>query len=138
MEPATVKALSVACQFSEAHLICQHRNPIQSMMPVYRSWPLAVLLSLAFVSCGDDPKLVEKRAKQRAEIADLKGELELLDERLKQLPPDVTDELSEARKASEEQSAEVAKLEAEVDALEKEKLTLQAEFDAYQAKYRTK
>ena len=108
------------------------------MIPLYQTWPLAVLLSLACVSCGDDPKLVEKRAKQRAEIADIKGDLELIDERLKQLPPDVTAELSEARKASEEQSAEVAKLEAEVDALEKEKRALQAEFDAYQVKYQAK
>lgn len=108
------------------------------MMSIYRSSLLIALCSLAIVSCGDDPELVAKLEKQRAEIADIKGDLEIIDEMLKQLPPDVTDELEEAKKVSEKQSAEVAELEAEVRALEEKKRALQTEFDAYQVKYQAK
>ncbi len=103
-----------------------------------RSCSLVLLFSLACTSCGDDPKLVEKREKQKAEISRLKGELALIDEKLKNLPPDVSTELSEAKQLSEKQSAEVVGLEAEVAALEVKKRTMQSEFDAYQAKYQVK
>lgn len=102
------------------------------------SRPLAILLALACASCGDDPKLVEKREKQRAEISRLKGELALIEEKLKDLPPDVSKELAEVKKVAERQSAEVAALETEVAALEAKKRSLQGEFDAYQAKYQVK
>jgi hypothetical protein len=95
-------------------------------------------IALCCVSCGDDPKLVEKREKQKAEIARLKGELALIEEKLKDLPPDVTTELAQARKRAEEQTAEVAKLEAEVTELGSRKRSLQKEFDAYRAKYQVK
>ncbi len=99
---------------------------------------LAILLSLSVTSCGDDPKLVEKREKQKAEIARLKGDLALVDEKLKNLPPDVSSELAEAKQLSAKQSAEVTALEAEVTALEARKRSLQDEFTAYQAKYQVK
>jgi predicted nucleic acid-binding Zn-ribbon protein len=95
-------------------------------------------LTLLFSSCGDDPKLVEKREKQRAEITRLKGELALIDEKLKNLPPDVSAELRDARQNSEKQNAEVAQLGKDVVALESKKRELQASFTAYQAKYQLK
>ncbi|MES2440399.1 MAG: hypothetical protein V4584_15120 [Verrucomicrobiota bacterium] len=102
------------------------------------SCSLIVLLSVCCASCSDDPKLVEKREKQKAEISRLKGELALIDEKLKNLPPDVSGQLDEAKKLSEKQTAEVAALETEVADLEAKKRSLQGEFEDYQAKYQVK
>lgn len=99
------------------------------------SLSLAVLIACACSSCSDDPKLVEKREQQRAEIARLTGDLALIDEKLKSLPPDVSADLSVAKQLAATQAAEVSGLENEVAALEARKRTLQNEFDAYQAKY---
>lgn len=99
---------------------------------------IPVFIALACVSCGDDPKLVEKREQQKAEISRLKGEIALIEEKLKTIPPDVSEELAKARKQAEQQTAEVARLEAEVSELDARKRTLQNEFDAYRAKYQVK
>jgi chromosome segregation ATPase len=96
------------------------------------------MLAMSCASCSDDPKLVEKREKQKAEITRLKGELALIEEKLKSLPPDVSADLAEAKQLSEKQAAEVAGLETEVAALETKKRALQGEFDAYRAKYQVK
>lgn len=96
------------------------------------------VLSFLCVSCGDDPKLVEKREQQKVEITRLKGELALVNEKLKNLPPDVANQLDEARKLSEKQSTEVAALETEVAALELKQRSLKAELENYQAKYQLK
>lgn len=99
---------------------------------------LPALFALTLSSCGDDPEMVEKREKQKAEITRLEGELALIEEKLKNQPPDVSADLAEVKKQFEKQTAEVAELEAEVAALESKKRSLQAEFDAYQAKYQVK
>lgn len=108
------------------------------MMYLYRPCSLILLVALSCVSCSDDPKLVAKREQQKAEISRLKGELALIDEMLKSLPPDVSAELAEAKQLSEKQSAEVAVLEAEVASLESRKRAMQSEFDAYSLKYKIK
>lgn len=100
-----------------------------------RTLSFSLLVALVCTSCGDDPKLVEKREKQKVELARLKGELALVEEKLKNVPPDVAVQLTEAKKLSEKQSAEVALLEAEVADLEAKKRTLKSELEAYQAKY---
>lgn len=102
------------------------------------SFSLLTLIALSCASCSDDPKLVEKREKQKAEITRLKGELALIEEKLKSLPPDVSSDLVEAQQLSEKQAAEVAGLEKEVEGLETRKRSLQGEFDAYRAKYQVK
>lgn len=99
---------------------------------------LAALTSLTCVSCGDDPELVAKREKQKVEITRLTGELALAQEKLKNLPPDVTSELETAKKHAEDQTAEIANLEKEIAALQSRKRALQTEFDDYRAKYQTK
>lgn len=100
---------------------------------------VAVLLAaLSCSSCGDDPKLVEKRDKQKSELTRLKGELALIDEKLKALPPDVSSELSEAKRLSIKQTAEVEALETEIAGLEAQKRSIESEFDAYQVKYQAK
>ena len=103
-----------------------------------RPFPLVALSLLFFVSCSEDPKLVEKREKQKIEITQLKGDVALVEEKLKNLPPDVSAGLAEARQVAEKQSAEVAKLEAEVTALDSRKRALQSEFDSYRVKYQIK
>ena len=108
------------------------------MSQYFRPYSVAILLALSCASCSDDPKLVEKREKQKAEISRLKGELALIDEKLKNLPPDVSADLAEAKQLSEKQSAEVAALETEVAALDAKKRSLQSEFDAYKIKYQIK
>lgn len=108
------------------------------MKSLCRPFGIVVLLSLACASCGDDPKLVEKREKQKSEITRLRGELALIDEKLKNLPPDVTDDLTAAKKLAEKQGAEVATLEDEIAGLESKKRSLQNEFEAYQLKYQVK
>jgi uncharacterized protein involved in exopolysaccharide biosynthesis len=104
--------------------------------PLFRLIPLFIAFSC--VSCGDDPQMVAKREKQKAEIARLKGEIVLIEEKLKNVPPDVSEELKAAKKQEEEQAAEIAKLESEVSALEARKRSLQSEFDSYRAKYQVK
>ncbi len=103
-------------------------------------FPVAATLVAAMLccSCGDDPKLVEKRDRQRAEITRLKGEIALIEEKLKSMPPDVSGELETARKRSAEQTAEVEKLEKEIAELEARKRAIQSEFDSYRAKYQLK
>ena len=103
-----------------------------------RPFALIILLSLCCFSCTEDPKLVEKREQQKAEISRLKGELALIEEKLKSIPPDVTEQLAEARVLTEKQTAEAAQLETEVAALEARKTALKSEFEAYQAKYQLK
>jgi chromosome segregation ATPase len=107
-------------------------------MNLVRSCWLLSLISLSITSCSDDPKLVEKREKQRAEIVRLKGELAFIEEKLKSLPPDVSTDLAEAKQLSEKQTSEVADLEKEVAGLEARKRSLQSEFDAYKLKYQLK
>jgi peptidoglycan hydrolase CwlO-like protein len=99
---------------------------------------LAAIATAVLVSCGDDPELVAKREKQKAEINRLNGELALVQEKLKNLPPDVSADLEKAKKQSEEQTAEIAGLEKEIAELQGRKRALQTEFDEYRAKYQTK
>lgn len=112
----------------------QPRPPLPMKCPSLVRW---IPLSLAVVcaSCGDNPALVEKREKQKVEIARLRGELALLEEQLKNLPPDVSKELEEAKKEAETQAADVASLEAEVASLESRKRALQGEYDDYRKKF---
>ena len=97
-----------------------------------------VLAALLCCSCGDDPQMVEKRDRQRAEIARLKGEIALIEEKLKSMPPDVSEELEAARKRTAAQTAELADLEKEIAGLEARKRAIQSEFDSYRAKYQLK
>jgi predicted nucleic acid-binding Zn-ribbon protein len=108
-------------------------------MMFYRSQFLSVfIIAFSGASCGDDSKLVEKREMQKIEITRLKGELALFEEKLKNLPPDVSMDLKDARQLFEKQAAAVAGLEKEVEDLEAQKQALQSKFDAYRVKYQAK
>lgn len=102
-----------------------------------RSCSIVMLVALGCASCSD-PELVEKREKQKTEIARLKGEMALVTEKIKNLPPDVSEQLVEAQKLAEKQTGEVTALETEIASLEIKKKSLQTEFDAYKVKYQLK
>lgn len=89
----------------------------------------------ATVSCKEDPKLIEKREQQKTEIVRLKGELALLEEKLKGIPEDMSSQLAEAERQLKEQTDDIAKLEAETADLDARKRQLQKSFDEYRSKY---
>jgi septal ring factor EnvC (AmiA/AmiB activator) len=91
--------------------------------------------SLASVSCGEDPALVKKRDEQRREITKLESELALLKEQLKDLPPDRSKALEEAKAKAATQAEELARLEAQIAAMEKEKSEMEKKFSEYRTKY---
>ncbi len=99
---------------------------------------MTVIVMMVSVSCGDDPELVAKHEEQKAEITRLKGEIALIDEKLKNLPPDVSSQLAEAKSTAEKQGTEVAALESQVAELDARKRTLEKEFDTYRVKYPVK
>jgi len=96
---------------------------------------ITVLMALSLISCHDDPKLVEKREKQKVEITRLKGEIQVIEEKLKQVPPDVSNDLAKLTKQTEQQKEVLANLQSEVAVLEQKKAVIQKEYDAYRAKY---
>jgi len=95
-------------------------------------------IPLLLVSCGDDPKMVAKYETQKIEISRLKGELLLIEEKLKNLPPDISKDLVKAKEQSEKQTTEIGLLETEVTGLEAKKRGLQADYDAYKLRYQLK
>jgi C4-dicarboxylate-specific signal transduction histidine kinase len=101
-------------------------------------WYFFFIAVLASVSCGEDPELVEKRDQQKKEITQLNSELAVVLERLKNIPPDVTQELAVAKLLEEKTSAEIESLESEIAVLEADKTSQQQKLQAYQKKYRLK
>lgn len=95
----------------------------------------ALFCGLLLTSCGDDPELVARKEQQQAEIAKLRGEIALLDEKLRNMPADVSGELEKAKEIEESQKAEIARLEGEIADLQTKKRELGKEFDVYRAKY---
>ena len=95
----------------------------------------ALLLCLAFSSCGDDPELVRKREEQKAEIRRLDGELKVLQEKISQIPSDKSKELAELKKESETQKESIATLENDIEKLETEKARIEKDHEAYKRKY---
>lgn len=103
---------------------------------IFRVASFGVIVACA--SCGEDPGLVAKRDAQKSELARLNGELALIQEKLKNMPPDVSEDLEKAKVLEEQKSAEIEQLEGELADLTERKRALQAEFDAYRAKYQIK
>ena len=99
---------------------------------------IAWISSLFLTSCGDDPELIAKRDKQKAEISRLSSELSLIESQLENLPPDVSKELSEAREKTEANKQLLTELETEIASLTSKKQALQTEFDSYRGKYPVK
>lgn len=95
----------------------------------------AIFLTLLSVSCNEDPELVEKHGKQKTEIARLDAELALLQERLKYVPPDQSEELDQTIAETEKLEAKRAGLADEVAALQTEHTELVKKFEDYQRKY---
>ena len=89
-------------------------------------------------SCGDDPKLVAVREQQKAEISRLRGELALIEEKLRNMPQDLSSELEAARTKAGQQKTEITQLESEIAQLEAKKVSLEEEFKSYRQKYQLK
>jgi septal ring factor EnvC (AmiA/AmiB activator) len=95
----------------------------------------ALVICVAMSSCGDDPELVRKRDEQRAEIAKLNGQLELLQEKMEQIPPDRGAKIEELKLQAEENRTQIAALEAEIEGLQKQKADVEKQHQAYRRKY---
>ena len=95
----------------------------------------ALALCLAFVSCSDDPELVRQREEQKVEISKLEGELAILDEKLEQVPPDRSAEVTQLKQDAETNRSQVAELEAEIEALERQKADIEKQHETYRRKY---
>jgi hypothetical protein len=93
------------------------------------------LLCVSISSCGDDPELVRKREEQKAELRLLDGELKILQEKISQIPPDRSTEISKLKQESELQQQDISKLELEIEALQKEKAQVEKDHEAYRRKY---
>ena len=96
---------------------------------------VAIALSIPLISCNEDPELVRKRGEQEAEIAKLKGELAIMDERLKFMPEDKTADLEEAKRETKKLEEEHERLVGEVAGLEEENRKIQREYEEYKRKY---
>lgn len=94
----------------------------------------AAFFALCLSSC-DSPELAKKRDQQLLEIAQLKGELTLVEEKLKTVPADRSDELAALQAEVAAQQAVAKKLEAEVAELDAKKRTLEKDFTEYKSKY---
>jgi predicted RNase H-like nuclease (RuvC/YqgF family) len=119
------------------------RNPTRTQNMTMRNsaiWLSCLILSGALLpSCHkEDPALLRKNEEQKAEIKRLEGELAVLDEKLKNAPPDRSEDLAAVRKDAESQEAEIANLEKEVPELQARKKALETEFKQYREKYPVK
>lgn len=95
----------------------------------------ALLLAVASVSCGDDPELVRQRDEQKAEIRKLEGELAILQERIEQAPPDRGTDLLRLKEEALQNQQKIEALETEIAELEKRKVKIDADHQAYRRKY---
>jgi predicted nucleic acid-binding Zn-ribbon protein len=93
------------------------------------------LCAFALLSSCDSPELVQKRDKQALEIARLKGELALTEEKLKTVPADRSGDLLEIEATAKVQQEEITKLEAEIADLQTKKQAIEKEFEDYKSKY---
>lgn len=102
--------------------------------------PLALLgvVGFSLTSCKDSPELVLKREEQRTEIKRLEGELSILNEKVKNMPPDRSKELAAAKVTAEAQATELARLEKEIATLDARKRELDKNFSDYRSKYLVK
>lgn len=107
-------------------------NPMPSRMLRIAA---ASLLCLSFSSCGDDPELVRKQGEQKAEIRRLDGELKILQEKISQIPPDKTSELSKLKQNSDLQKDQIEGLEEEIASLQAKKADIEKAHEAYKRKY---
>ncbi|WAC18461.1 hypothetical protein OVA24_14595 [Luteolibacter sp. SL250] len=95
----------------------------------------AVAASAALLCSCDSPEMVRKRDQQALEITKLRGELAVLEERLKDLPPDRAADLATIEEETKKQQAEIIKLESEIKDLEAKKESVQKDFEEYKRKY---
>lgn len=96
---------------------------------------LPAVIAILLTACSEDPELVRKHGEQAAEIAKLQGEIALMEERLKFLPPDKTHELEEAKRETNKLEEEHKRLVEDLAELEGQHRNIQREYDEYKRKY---
>lgn len=94
-----------------------------------------LIITLALASCSQDPELVRKRDEQRAEIAKLEAELEALEDKLDNAPPDRSAELKALQQKAAQDQESITELEKELADLSAKRRELEKEFAAYKLKY---
>ncbi|MGJ8632386.1 MAG: hypothetical protein ACSHX7_00545 [Luteolibacter sp.] len=90
--------------------------------------------SCLLVSC-DDPELIKERGEQEKEIARLKGQITLAEEKLRDMPSDQSGELKQITAETNRLEAERRELADEITKIKAEEAALQKKFDAYKKKY---
>lgn len=96
---------------------------------------IPIVAALLISSCGEDSELVKQHGEQEAELAKLRGELALVQERIKHVPTDQSAELKEAQEKRAKLEAELKALDTEIASLEEDKNKLEQEYEAYQRRY---
>lgn len=96
---------------------------------------LPIVIAILLSACNEDPELVRKQGEQAAKIAKLRGEIALMEERLKFLPPDKTHEVKEAKRETQKLQEEHKRLAEDLAELEEQRRNIQREYDEYKRKY---
>jgi TolA-binding protein len=107
---------------------------LPSLTSLLRPAALA-LLCLSFSSCHDDPALVLKREQQKAELVQLDGDLKVLQEKINQIPPDRSSDISKLKLQAEEQQGQISALEQEIERLQKQKADVEKQHEAFRRKF---
>lgn len=94
-----------------------------------------VLIAAVLCSCGDDPEKVNKRKLQDAQIADLNAQIESLQLKLQNAPPDKSAELNKALAEQKKLEEEIADFEKQIADLDARKRDLAQDLEAYKKKY---
>ena len=106
------------------------------MIPIlFRQLLVPIVTASLLCSCGEDAELVRKHGAQEAEVAKLRGELALLEERLKNIPEDHSAQLKEAQEKQVKLEAELEGLNNEIGALEEKRKKLLEDYANYQQRY---
>ena len=85
-----------------------------------------------------DEKTVNKIQKQKAEIIRLKDEIAVIEDEIKNFPPDIGVKLAESKKTNKRQAEEVARLEESIIELKRREIDLQNQYEIYCAKYKVR
>lgn len=115
-----------------------HLSSNKFSMPTLLNTVLAAFLLFINSSCRENPEKIIIREKQKIELAKLKGEIAIMEEKIKNLPPDSTDDLARTRKELIATNNEITQLQQEINQLEATKKALQEDFDKYRLKYQVK
>jgi septal ring factor EnvC (AmiA/AmiB activator) len=85
-----------------------------------------------------DEEMVNKIQKQKVEITRLRDEIAVIEDEIKNFPPNIEAKLEESKKTNKRQSEEVARLEESIIELNRREIDLQNQYKIYCAKYKVR